>query len=88
MFQVEEGQKAIMYRIKDASNALLKVQDYDRSLQTLSLGIVSQHINQHDSPLDVETIVLTVQKGIKEHARGWGLEIMRVYMTDIELRRI
>lgn len=75
---------AVMYRIRDAQNAILKVQDYDKSLQTLALGIINRHIDQVDSSLlIVGTIEETILKGIKEHARGWGIEIMRVYITDL-----
>lgn len=74
---------AIMYRIRDARNAILKVQDYDKSLQVLALGIISRHISQVDPTLlIVKTIEEIILKGIKEHARGWGIEIMRVYVTD------
>ncbi|GAG88006.1 unnamed protein product [marine sediment metagenome] len=74
---------AIMYRIRDVRNAMLKVQDYDKSLQVLALGIISRYIDQVDSDLLViEAVEETILKGIKEHARGWGVEIMRVYVTD------
>jgi len=73
---------AIKYRIKNAMAAILKVQDFDESLQALCLGIISRYFaaktdNDHS---DLENVVL---KGIREAARGWGLDIMAVYVTDL-----
>jgi len=76
---------AIMYRIREAQNAILKVQDYDRSLQTLALGIISRYVGNVESlkELEILSIETAVLDGIKKDARGWGLEIMRVYITDL-----
>jgi len=76
---------AIMYRIRDAQNALLKVQDYDKSLQTLALGIISRYISKVESieQLNISQIEAEILEGVKKDARGWGLEIMRVYITDL-----
>lgn len=73
---------AIKYRIKDSVAAILRVQDYDETLQALCLGIISRYFaNKADSDYsDLEECVL---KGVKEAARGWGLDIMAVYITDI-----
>jgi len=76
---------AIKYRIKDACAAILKVQDYDQTLQALSLGIISRYINNRNyadinSINDIEGCVL---KGIREDARGWGIDVMSVYITDL-----
>jgi len=73
---------AIKYRIKDVVSALLKVQDYDQSLQALSLGIISQYFADKEDG-DYNDLNEFVLKGIKEAARGWGLDIMAVYITDL-----
>lgn len=75
----------IMYRISNSANAILKVQDYDKSLQTLALGIISRYIGKVESleELKISQIETAVLDGIKKDARGWGLEIMRVYVTDL-----
>jgi len=80
---------AIMYRIKEAQNAILKVQDYDKSLQTLALGIISRYIGGYESDvsLDIPGIEVAILEGVKKDARGWGLEIMRVYVTDLGISR-
>ncbi len=73
----------IMYRVDDAVKACLKVQDFDKSLYTLALGIVADYINQHDcNECSISTIREAVLKGIRENAAGWGLKVMRLYVTD------
>jgi len=75
---------AIRYRVRDQERALLKVQDYDRSLQTMALGIITRFCSTKKYvELYVNEIEQAVLKGIKLNARGWGLEILSVYVTDI-----
>ena len=73
---------AVKYRIKDATAAILKVQDFDQTLQALCLGVISRYFAERDAGdyKDLESYVL---KGVKEAARGWGLDILAVYTTDI-----
>ena len=73
---------AVKYRVKDAAAAILKVQDYDATLQALCLGIIQRYFAKKDDDdySDLEDYVL---KGVKEAARGWGLDILVVYITDI-----
>lgn len=73
---------AIMYRIREAQNAILKVQDYDKSLQTLALGIISRYIGEAEQ-LNIPCIETAILNGIRKDARGWGIEIMRIYITDL-----
>lgn len=77
-----------MYRVDDPVKAILKVQDFDKSLYTLALGIVSDYINQHDSnDCTVKGIREAILKGVREDAGGWGLKIMRMYVTDFGTTR-
>lgn len=73
---------AVKYRIKDAVAAILKVQDYDQTLQALVLGVISRYFagKDNDDYADLEDCVL---KGVKEAARGWGMDILAVYITDL-----
>lgn len=73
---------AVKYRIKDAAAALLKVQDYDQTLQALCLGIINRYFTDNDSN-DYSGLEDCVLKGVKEAARGWGLDILAVYITDL-----
>lgn len=63
---------AIMYRVSDAKKASLNVQDYDRSLTTLALGIIARGEQREEEIL----------KGIREAAAGWGIKVIRVFITD------
>lgn len=80
---------AIMYRIREAQNAILKIQDYDKSLQTLALGIISRYVGkiESDEQLDISCIETAILDGVRKDARGWGLEIMRVYLTDLGMAK-
>ena len=72
---------AIRYRIRDAVAAILKVQDFDKALIALALGILHQYCGDHERFDSIEAEEYVV-KGIKEAARGWGLEIQAFYITD------
>ncbi len=74
---------AVKYRIKDAVAAILKVQDYDQTLQALCLGIISRYFADKDDDGGYSDLEDYVLKGVKESARGWGLDILAVYITDI-----
>jgi len=76
---------AIMYRIDNAEKAILAVQDFDRSLQVLSLGIIANYSKSHDlsHPDAFELLQTEILKGVREAASGWGLKIMKVYLTDL-----
>ncbi len=74
----------IKYKVTDIRKAMLEVQDYDRSLQALSLGvlltILSTTENVEDLPPD--EIADQVLVKIREEASGWGLKIQKVYISD------
>ncbi len=75
---------AILYRISEARKAILEVQDFDRSLQVLALGVIAEFIGKHKSVdlkiADLREVILT---GVREEAAGFGLKIMKVYITDL-----
>lgn len=78
----------IMYRVNDSVKAILKVQDYDKSLYTVALGIVADYINQHDyNDCTVKGIKEAILEGIRKDAEGWGLKIIRMYVTDFGTTR-
>jgi len=76
---------AIMYRIDNAEKAILAVQNFDRSLQVLSLGIIANYSKSHnlDHSDAFELLQTEILKGVREAASGWGLKIMKVYLTDL-----
>ncbi len=74
---------AVMYRISDAAKAILNVQDYDRSVQVLSLGVIAKFMHDQSESTSIEAIQDSVLAGIREEAAGFGLKIMKVYITDL-----
>lgn len=75
----------IRYRITDIRKAILEVQNFDESLQALSLGVFNTILG---TTLDVEDltpdeIAEQVLQKIREEARGWGLKIEKVYISDL-----
>jgi len=76
---------AIMYRIDNAEKAILAVQNFDQSLQVLSLGIIANYSKSHNLGHSdaFELLQTEILKGVREAASGWGLKIMKVYLTDL-----
>lgn len=76
---------AIKYRVSDIRKAMLEIQDYDRSLEALSLGVLLEIV----SSLTVEELADTqvlgdlALKRMREEASGWGLRLQKVYITDL-----
>lgn len=77
---------AIQYSIRDIKRALLEVQDYDKSLETLALGIIFEFVSnkRFDECLNIEQLKSEILKGVREAAQGWGIKIERVYITDLD----
>ena len=75
---------AILYKISDARKAILEVQDYDRSVQTLALGVIAEFMGGHSSEkLEIPILRELILTKVREEAQGFGLKIMRVYITDL-----
>jgi regulator of protease activity HflC (stomatin/prohibitin superfamily) len=75
----------VKYRVSDAHKAMLSVADYDRDIQVMALGVIADFISRHEFQYinefdDLKDIILA---GIREEAAGYGLKIMKVYITDI-----
>ena len=74
----------IEYGIRNIKAAYCNVQDFDRSLQTLAMGIIADYVTAHDfAECTLEEIKAEVLKGIKDACRGWGLDVRRVFITDL-----
>ncbi len=76
---------AIKYRVSDIRKAMLEVNDYEDSLEALSLGaLLSVVSTMAESELsNVEQLGDSIVKKIREEASGWGLKIQKVYITDL-----
>lgn len=75
---------AIQYRITDVAKAILVVQDFDKSLDTLALGIIRKFTGCRtlEQCHDQDALITEILKGIRDKAAGWGLKIMDVFITD------
>jgi len=80
---------AIQYSIKDIYKAIFNVQDVDKSLETLALGIILEYVNKRtlNECEDVDGLKKEILRGIKDAAQGWGLKIEKVYITDLDRTR-
>ncbi|MCK5609615.1 SPFH domain-containing protein, partial [Candidatus Pacearchaeota archaeon] len=75
---------AILYRISDARKAILNVQDYDRSVQILALGVIAEYVRGIVlGSLRIGKLREAILAGVREEAAGFGLKIMKVYITDL-----
>lgn len=74
----------IRYRIADIEKALFNVQDVDKAISTLALGVIFDHVrtHTHEECSNVEAIKAELRRGLAEAASGWGLKIEKVYLTD------
>jgi len=76
---------SIRYYISDAPKAILKVHDFDESLQNIVLGVVSDYVeNRTEEQLRQSRNILKeeILKTVREEASGWGLKIQSVKITD------
>jgi len=76
---------AVKYRIRDAKAAILSVQDYDTNLQALACGCTTEYCSKHSlvELRDTHQMGDYVASRLQKEARGWGIEIMAVFVTDI-----
>lgn len=76
---------AIQYRISDAQKAILCVQDFDISLRALALGIIGDYASKKTITEcnDRTALAKEILEGVREAASGWGLKIIKVYITDL-----
>ncbi len=77
---------AILYRISDAKKAILNVLDYDRSVQVLALGVIADFFmgeHEKDWKVNLESLRDSILQGVREEAAGFGLKIMKIYITDL-----
>ncbi|KKN66031.1 hypothetical protein LCGC14_0475090 [marine sediment metagenome] len=75
---------AIKYRIKNATAAIMKVQDYDQSLQNLALVACVDYITVSTrDEIQVVEMKDVITKALQAKARGWGIDVLSVGITDI-----
>jgi len=75
---------AITYRVVDASKTILAVQDYEKSLMNLALGIITEFVTSKTKQdcMNISALKDEILRGLREEASGWGLKIMKIAITD------
>jgi regulator of protease activity HflC (stomatin/prohibitin superfamily) len=75
----------VRYKVIDARKAILNIDDYDKDICIMSLGIICDFVNKHPfgELKDLDELAMIIRTGIAEEATGMGLKIMKVYITDI-----
>ena len=80
---------AIQYSIDDALSACLEVQDFDKSVVALALGVILEYVSKRNLKelQNVRTLKTEVKNGILKKAEGWGLRVDEVFITDLGVAR-
>jgi len=81
---------AVEYSICDPRKALLEVQNFDASLQNLSMGIIGDYIKQrsYQDCIKLNGLEGKVIGGIRDRASDWGLKVTRFWITDLAQHRV
>jgi regulator of protease activity HflC (stomatin/prohibitin superfamily) len=76
---------AIRYHISDIEKALFAVQDLDKALSTLALGVILEYVKSKTmlECEDIEAVKKELRKGLAEAASGWGVKVEMVCLTDL-----
>ena len=78
----------LSYVISDVRQAYENVKDWDESIETLVLGVTHKYINARtlNDCLDTEDIIKCIQTEVRRYAKKWGIEVVRVWITDTGTR--
>lgn len=76
---------AVQYRVTNARKAILEVYDYDSNLQNVALGVLARYAAAHtyDECRSTTALEKEVLEGVRDAASGWGLKVMRCFVTDL-----
>jgi len=75
----------IRYHINDIEKALFAVQDVDKALSTMALGVILEYVQSKSLPecMNVEGMKKELRRGVADAASGWGVKIEQVALTDL-----
>jgi len=80
---------AVQYSIKDIEKAIVNIQDIDKAIETLCLGVILEFVR--DKTLvecqDVQALKKEILDGLKDASKGWGLKIEKIFITDLDKAR-
>lgn len=77
---------SIRYHINNPVKALLEVHNYDQSLQNIILSIVCEYVGEHtveELRDKLKELIEKLTTATREEAKGWGIKIEKVGITDI-----
>lgn len=74
----------LRYHIENVEKALFTVVDVDKALSTLALGVILDYLQARSLAecSDITAVKAEIGRGLAKAARGWGIKIERVYLTD------
>ena len=80
---------AIQYSIDDIYKAVFNVQDVDKSLETLALGVILEYVKNRSLKecQDILSLKKEILSGVIDAAHGWGVDIEKIYITDLDKTR-
>ena len=76
---------AVQYKIMDIKSAVINIQNVDQAIETLSLGTVVDFVSTKTlvECQNLENLKTEILKGLRGAAKGWGLKIEKVFITDL-----
>lgn len=77
---------AIQYKVVEVRKTLLNVYDYDKSIQTLALGVIAEYVKNRtlEECQDFAAIREEIRKSVVDTMGNWGLKIQNIYITDLD----
>ena len=76
---------SIRYRIVDIEKALFAVQDLDKALSTLALGVILEYVQVKTliACMDADAVKKELRRAMAGACSGWGVKIEGVMLTDL-----
>ena len=80
---------AIQYSIDDVDEAICLIQDIDKALSVLALGIILKFVSKRTlvECQDIEALKSEILKGSRSRMKVWGVRVESVEITDIGVSR-
>jgi regulator of protease activity HflC (stomatin/prohibitin superfamily) len=75
---------ALVYKIYNARKASIEVEDYDKSMITIALGMIRKYISKHtlDELVDMDELTDKIRRELHDTCTKWGIKIINVEITD------
>lgn len=80
----------VEYSISNPRKALLEVQNFDASLQNLSMGVIANYVKgrSYQDCIKLNGLEQEIVKEIKNKACEWGLEVTTFWVTDLAEHKV